>query len=122
MRRVDAVPHGAAVSMTERTDDMRRIALAMALAFCGVTAMADNVVINARRVSITSAQQDAESMARSGVLRHCGTAGGRREGIGFSSSSPDAALRNCCYYGRYRIVEKGVARGPRGWFAVIRYE
>ena len=101
---------------------MQRIVLALALAFCGVVAQADNVVINARRVSITSAQQDAEIMARSGVLRHCGTAGGRREGIGFSSASPDAAMRNCCYYGRYRIVEKGVARGPRGWFAVIRYE
>ena len=100
---------------------MQRIVLALALAFCGVVAQADNVVINARRVSITSAQQDAETMARTGVLRHCGTAG-RREGIGFSSASPDAALRNCCYYGRYRIVEKAVARGPRGWFAVIRYE
>lgn len=78
-------------------------------------------------VNVVTAQQAAEDMARTGVLRHCGRAGGRREGIGFSSSSPDAAIRSCCYYqdalrGRYRIVEKGVARGPRGWFAVIRYE
>lgn len=77
--------------------------------------------------TIVSAQEAAEQMARTGVLRHCGRAGGRREGIGFSSSSPDQAVRSCCYYqdamrGRYRIVEKGVARGPRGWFAVIRYE
>ena len=77
--------------------------------------------------TIVSAQQAADDMARTGVLRHCGRAGGRREGIGFSSSSPDAAYRSCCYYqdaqrGRYRIVERGVARGPRGWFAVIRYE
>jgi len=60
-------------------------------------------------------------------LRHCGTAGGRREGIGFSTSSAQRAIESSCYYrdamrGRYRIVEKGVARGPRGWFAVIRYE
>lgn len=95
--------------------------MVVALAFCGVVANADNVVINARRVNITSAQQDAETMARTGILRHCGTAGGRREGIGFGAT-PDAAMRNCCYFGRYRIVEKGVARGPRGWFAVIRYE
>jgi hypothetical protein len=101
---------------------MQRIVLAILLAFCGVVAQADEYVINARRVTISSAQQDADEMARSGVLRHCGRNGGRREGIGFSSSSPDAALRNCCFYGRYRIVEKGVARGPRGWFAVIRYE
>jgi hypothetical protein len=101
---------------------MQRIVLAIALALCGVVSQADEYVINARRVTISSAQQDAEEMARTGVLRHCGRNGGRREGIGFSSSSPDAAIQNCCYYGKYRIVEKAVARGPRGWFAVIRYE
>jgi hypothetical protein len=39
-------------------------------------------------------------------------------------STPEAALRNCCFYGRYRIVEKGVAYSPlrRQYFAVIRYE
>lgn len=77
--------------------------------------------------TIVSAQQAAEDMARTGVLRHCGRAGGRREGIGFSTAGPSQAEANCCYYkdaqrGRYRIVERGVARGPRGWFAVIRYE
>jgi len=124
---------------------MQRIVLAILLAFCGVVAQADNVIVHARRVNITSAQdhalvlarrvnissaqQDAEIMARSGVLRHCGTAGGRREGIGMSSASPLAAERACCFYsdamrGRYRIVEKGVAWSPvrRAWFAVIRYE
>jgi hypothetical protein len=106
---------------------MQRIVLAILLAFCGVVAQADNgIVINARRVNITSAQQDAETMARTGILRHCGTAGGRREGIGMGPT-PLAAERACCFYndamrGRYRIAEKGVARGPRGWFAVIRYE
>jgi len=103
---------------------MQRIVLAIAflIGTPPVMSMAADVIVHARRVNISSAQQDAEIMARSGVLRHCNTAGGRREGIGFSSLSPDAALRNCCFYGRYRIVEKGVARGPRGWFAVIRYE
>ena len=105
---------------------MQRIVVLMALAFCGVVVQADDVIINARRVTITSAQQDAELMARSGVLRHCGTAGGMREGIGFSTSSAQQAVESSCYYrdamrGRYRIVEKGVARGPRGWFAVVRY-
>jgi hypothetical protein len=106
---------------------MQRIVVLMALAFCGVVAQADDVMINARRVTITSAQQDAETMARTGVLRHCGTAGGRREGIGFSTSSAQRAIESSCYYsdamrGRYRIVERGVARGPRGWYAVLRYE
>ena len=94
----------------------------MLLAVASSAAVADTNVY-ARRVTISSAQADAESMARTGIMRHCGTAGGRREGIGFSTAGPDAAERNCCYYGRYKIVERGVAYSPtrRGWFAVIRY-
>jgi hypothetical protein len=101
---------------------MRLIVALLALAFA-VPALADTTNIYARRVVISSAQDDAEEMARTGILRHCGRAGGRREGIGMGST-PEAALRNCCYYGRYRIVEKGVAYSPtrRAYFAVIRYE
>jgi len=99
-----------------------RFALAFLLALVSVPALADTNIY-ARRVTISSAQQDADEMARTGVLRHCGRNGGRREGIG-TGSTPDAAFRNCCYYGRYRIVERGVAYSParRQWFAVIRYE
>jgi hypothetical protein len=107
---------------------MRRIAIVMALAFCGVVAQADEYVINARRVAIT-AQEQAEENARTGRLAHCRVLNGMREGVGMSSSSPLAAERACCFYsdamrGRYRIVEKGVAWSPvrRAWFAVIRYE
>jgi hypothetical protein len=104
---------------------MQRIVLALALAFCGAVAQADNVVINARRVTIT-AQEQAEENARTGRLTHCRVLNGVREGIGMGPT-PQAAEKACCFYndamrGRYRIVEKGVARGPRGWFAVIRYE
>jgi len=107
---------------------MQRIVLALAF-ICATPGIifGQDVIVHARRVNITSAQQDAELMARSGVLKHCNTAGGRREGIGFSTSSAQQAVESSCFYrdamrGRYRIVEKGVARGPRGWFAVIRYE
>lgn len=101
---------------------MRSLVFLFAL-LCAVPAMADTNVY-ARRVVISSAQDDAELMATTGVLRHCGRAGGRREGIAFSTVSPDAAIRSCCFYGRYRIVERAVAWSPlrRGWFAVIRYE
>jgi hypothetical protein len=101
---------------------MRFLVALMLLAVASVAAADTNIY--ARNVTISSAQADAEVMARSGVLRHCGRNGGRREGIGFSTSGPDAAERNCCYYGRYRIVERGVAYSParRGWFAVLRYE
>lgn len=98
---------------------MRSFFLAMMMAI-GSVACASDIVIT---TTISTAQDDAEHMARTGILRHCGRAGGRREGIGMGST-PQAAERNCCYYGRYRIVEKGVAYSPvkRAWFAVIRYE
>ena len=100
---------------------MRPFVLVCSLLFC-VPAFADTNIY-ARRVVISSAQQDAEEMARTGIMRHCGRNAGRREGIGVGAT-PEAALRNCCFYGRYRIVEKGVAYSPsrRQWFACIRYE
>jgi len=72
-------------------------------------------------ITITTAQQDAETMARTGILRHCGRSGGILEGIGMSSVSADAALRRCCYWGRpYREI--GLARSRSGiWYAVVRY-
>jgi len=100
---------------------MRFVLLCLAC-LCAVPTVADTNIY-ARRVVVSSAQADAEVMAATGVLRHCGRNGGRREGIG-CGSTPDAAERNCCFYGRYRIVERGVAWSPvrRMWFAVIRYE
>ena len=73
-------------------------------------------------ITITTAQADAETMARTGILRHCGRSGGILEGIGMSSVSADAALRRCCYWGRpYREI--GIARSRSGvYFAVVRYK
>jgi hypothetical protein len=44
------------------------------------------------------------------------------EGIGMGAT-PEAARRNCCFFGKRVIVEEGVAYSParRQWFAVIRY-
>ena len=72
-------------------------------------------------ITITTAQQDAETMARTGILRHCGRSGGILEGIGMSSVSADSALGRCCYWGRpYREI--GLARSRSGiWYAVVRY-
>ena len=73
-------------------------------------------------ITITTAQADAETMARTGILRHCRTAGGRLEGIGCGASREEA-IRNCCYWGRPSI-EIGVARSIRTgrYFAVVRYK
>jgi hypothetical protein len=95
-----------------------------ALSCCAATAKAEQVITV---TTIVSAQQQADENARTGRMAHCRVLHGRREGVGFSSSSARQALESCCFFreaqrGRYRIVEQGVARGPRGWFAVIRYE
>ena len=98
------------------------VMMTLALLMGAAKAQAEQVIT----VTIT-AQQQADENARTGRMAHCRVLNGRREGIGFSSSSPQQAIESCCFYrdaqrGRYRIVEQGVARGPRGWFAVIRYE
>ena len=98
------------------------VMMTLGLLMGAATAKAEQVIT----VTIT-AQQQAEENARTGRMAHCRILNGRREGIGFSSSSAQQAVESCCFYrdaqrGRYRIVEQGVARGPRGWFAVIRYE
>jgi hypothetical protein len=97
--------------------------LALLLALVATPVVADNG-ITTTTIVITTAQQDAETMARTGVLRHCGRNGGRLEGIGFGQSR-DSAIRNSCYWnsGR-RVREIGVAFSParRGWFACVRYE
>ena len=108
---------------------MQRIVLALAFLIATPPGIifGQDVIINARRVSIVSAQQQAEENARTGRMAHCRFLNGKREGVGYSSISAQRAIESCCFFqdaqrGRYRIVEKGVARGPRGWFAVIRYE
>lgn len=70
--------------------------------------------------STLSAQSAAVIIAREGRLRHLGGHSGY-EGIGFSTVSPDAAVANCCYWGRRQPVEIATARGANGWFAVVRY-
>jgi hypothetical protein len=69
---------------------------------------------------IVTAQDHAVVIARRGVLVHSSC--NRREGIGMGST-PEAARRNCCFFGKRPIAEEGVAYSParRMWFAVIRY-
>jgi hypothetical protein len=96
---------------------MKRIFLSVMLAVAGLPALAaDRVVVN-----VFTAQDAANEMARTGILRLCGRNGGCREGIGMGSTAQEA-LRNCCYYGRYTIRERAVSRGANGrYYAVIRY-
>jgi hypothetical protein len=89
----------------------------LALFLTAATAQADT---RTRTVTVTrSAQDDANEMARTGILRHRGGQG--YEGIGFSTVSGDAACRASCYWGQRRVKEVAVSRGARGWFACVRY-
>jgi len=69
------------------------------------------------------AQWKAERQAAEGRMRHVGGGfgGGRYEGVGYSTSSPDAAIRACCHWGRRPVREIGVARGAHGWYATVIY-
>lgn len=71
-------------------------------------------------VDTSSAQGVAEAQAQCGQCRHFGGNSGY-EGVGFSSAGPEEAKRNCCFWGSRTPREIGVARGPRGWFACVRY-
>ena len=97
------------------------LTIAFAAATCG-TAKAERYYERTVVRGFTSAQQDADDMARTGRFGHRGGAG-CREGIGYGST-PEQALSNCCYNnGRYVIRERAVSRGANGrYYAVIRYE
>lgn len=62
-------------------------------------------------------------MAVTGRLVHSGrfVAGATKEGIGFSSSSPQEAIRSSCYWGQAQPVQIGVRRGIGGWYATVQY-
>lgn len=95
-----------------------RFVLALALSLVCLPAMAERYY--SRTVVRTSAADDAEYMARTGWFGHRGTCG-CREGIGIGST-PEQALANCCFWGRYAVREKAVARGRNGrYYAVVRY-
>jgi hypothetical protein len=98
---------------------MLRCLLVLLAALSCIHANADTTVV-ARRGSVISAQDHAVVIARRGSLVHSSC--GQYEGIG-TGSTPEAARRNCCFFGHRVIVEEGVAYSPvaRRWFAVIRY-
>lgn len=74
-------------------------------------------------VTVTTAQEAAEHTARMGVVGHCTRRRfGGYEGVGFSLVSPDDAVTKCCFWGKRPVREIGVARGRRGWFAVVWYD
>jgi hypothetical protein len=96
-----------------------RCLLALIVCLAAVSAHADTRVV-VRGPAVVTAQDHATIIARRGALVHSQC--NQYEGIGMGST-PEAARRNCCFFGKRLIVEEGVAYSPirRMWFAVIRY-
>lgn len=68
-----------------------------------------------------SAQGVANRMARLLRMGHMGNPTGGYEGVGMGGS-PQAAISNCCYYGKRPLRDSGVAQGANGmWYACCRY-
>jgi len=83
-------------------------------------AMACLTLTSIAQAQSLSAQASAQSSAQCGHMAHRGGSY-RYEGVGFSTASAQAAIRNCCYYGQRTPVEIGVSRGRNGWYACVRY-
>lgn len=69
------------------------------------------------------AKAKSQQQANEGRMRHVGGSmgTGRFEGVGFSSSSADHAIRMCCYWNQRTPVGIGVVRGARGFYATVLY-
>jgi hypothetical protein len=99
---------------------MRLFVIALFVAACSTAAGSDTVIRSTpRRLVIRTAQDAAVDLAARGVLVHTGCS--QTEGIGFSTTSASDAVSRCCYWGRKTPTDIGVARGVRGWYAVVRY-
>lgn len=74
----------------------------------------------AENYSNATAQGVALIQASRCRMGHCGGNRGL-EGVGMGPTA-QAAIRACCYYGRYQAKEIGVAQGRNGmWYACVRY-
>ncbi|MEO8495711.1 MAG: hypothetical protein ABI614_11615 [Planctomycetota bacterium] len=69
------------------------------------------------------ASSKAQRSASSRIKGHLGGGfgGANAEGVGFSTSSAQAALNSCCYTGQRSVAGSSVVRGSDGWYAVKIY-
>ena len=99
------------------------IALTFAICCCAIAAQAEDTTTKTVTTTVTTetAQQDADEMARTGILQHRGNCG-CLEGIGMADTR-QRAIERCCFWNTgHTIIEIGVARGRCGkWFACVRY-
>jgi len=102
------------VNLLDRLDTTRGLRMRFAIAMACLT------LTSIAQAQGLSAQASAQCSAQCGRMAHRGGSY-RYEGVGFSTISAQAAIRNCCYYGQRTPVEIGVSRGRNGWYACVRY-
>ena len=99
------------------------IAITFAVCCCAIAAQAEDTTTKTVTTTVTTetAQQDADEMARTGVMCHRGNCG-CLEGVGMADTR-ERAIARCCYWNTgHEVIEIGVARGRCGrWFACVRY-
>jgi len=98
------------------------IALTFAICCCAIAAQAEDTTTTVTTNVATSAQDDADEMARTGIMRHRGNNCGCLEGVA-TAGTRQRAIERCCFWNTgHTIIEIGVAQGRCGrWFACVRY-
>lgn len=99
------------------------IALTFAICCCAIAAQAEVTTNTTVATNVTtSAQDDADEMARTGIMRHRGNNCGCLEGVA-TADTRQRAIERCCFWNTgHTIIEIGVAQGRCGrWFACVRY-
>ena len=100
------------------------IAITFAVCCCAIAAQAEVTTTTSVTTCVTteSAQDDADEMARTGVMCHRGNCG-CLEGVGMADTR-ERAIARCCFWNTgHEVIEVGVARGRCGkWFACVRYK
>jgi len=101
------------------------IALTFAICCCALAAQAADTTTTTTvttNVTTETAQDDADEMARTGVMCHRGNCG-CLEGIGMADTR-ERAIARCCFWNTgHEVIEIGAARGRCGrWFACVRYK
>ena len=100
------------------------IAITFAVCCCAIAAQAEDTTTKTVTTTVTTetAQDDADEMARTGVMCHRGNCG-CLEGVGMADTR-ERAIARCCYWNTgHEVIEVGVARGRCGrWFACVRYK
>ena len=100
------------------------IAITFAICCCAVVAQAEYTTTKTVTTTVTTetAQDDADEMARTGIMCHRGNCG-CLEGVGMADTR-ERAIARCCFWNTgHEVIEIGVARGRCGrWFACVRYK